>query len=91
MAGNHFFLGKMDRSLGHSEITKLSREERFWRERELRHSRFQNCPRSREVRVVGRRLEWRSSEKEVAYGNIPLIERILREGSPVSPHWYRGY
>ena len=63
---------------------------RDWRDRDSRDSRFWNSEREREVRVVGRRIMWLSSEKEVACGNMAPIERILREGSLVSPHWDRG-
>ena len=63
---------------------------RLWRDREARDSRFWNSERERKVRVVGKGIEWGSSEKEVASGNMPLIKRSLREVSLERPHWDRG-
>ena len=63
---------------------------RVWRDREVRDSRFWNPEMEREVRVVGRRIESGSFEKEVASGNMPPMERSLREVSPERPHWDRG-
>ena len=90
VSGNSPSLGKIDRSLGQLSITSSSREVRVWRDREARDSRFWNSERVREVRVVGKRIEWGSSEKEVASGNMPLIQRCLREVSLERPHWDRG-
>ena len=63
---------------------------RVWRDREVRDSRFWNPEMKREVRVVGRRIESGSFEKEVASGNMPPMERSLREVSLERPHWDRG-